>query len=143
LGPSGLGGAVFQRTIEGHTFGGLVDGVRAMIQRTTDGSKKLIPLVPAEREPSRADSDPLDRSGESIIALLEKAARSADDDCRRAMDLAHKLSIQLRAAEDRANQLQAHVEYFQDRAERAENWMARVYKEIEEKFMSQRASKSS
>ena len=77
----------------------------------------------------------------TIIALLE-AAR-ADDDCKRAMDLAHKLSIQLRAAEDRASQLQAHVEYFQDRAVRAENWMARIYKEIEEKFMSQRASKSS
>ena len=117
-------------------------GVRAVIQRTTDGPKKVIPFAPAEKEPQRADSDPVDRSGELIIALLEKAARTADDDCKRAMDLAHKLSIQLRAAEDRANQLQAHVEYFQDRAVRAENWMARIYKEIEEKFMSQRASKS-
>jgi hypothetical protein len=120
-----------------------VGGGRAVFQRKIEGPKKVNPLVPAEREPSGAHSDPLDRSGESVIALLEKAARSADDDCRRAMDLAHKLSMQLRAAEDRANQLQAQVEYFQDRAVRAENWMARVYKEIEERFMSQRASKSS
>lgn len=134
---------MFQSTIEGPKFGDLVGGVRAVIQRTTEGPQKVIPFVPAESEPSRADSDPLDRSGESIIALLEEAARSADDDCRRAMDLAHKLSVQLRAAEDRANQLQAHVKYFQDRAVRAENWMARIYKEIQEKFMSQRASKSS
>ncbi len=85
----------------------------------------------------------MDRSGDAIIALLEKAARTADEDCRRAMDLAHKLSLQLRAAEDRASQLQAHLDYFQDRAERAENWMTRIYKEIEEKFMNQRSAKGS
>ena len=114
-----------------------------MSQRPTDGPKKIIPFAPAEKEAPRTGGDPMDRSGDAIIALLEKAARVADDDCKRAMDLAHKLSLQLRAAEDRANQLQAHLEYSQDRAVRAENWMARIHKEIEEKFMSQKAAKGS
>jgi len=117
--------------------------VKAVNQRTTDGPKKVIPFAPAEKPAPRKDGDPMDRSGDAIIALLEKAARTADEDCRRAMDLAHKLSLQLRAAEDRASQLQAHLDYFQDRAERAENWMTRIYKEIEEKFMNQRSAKGS
>ena len=112
-----------------------------MNQRMTDVPKKVIPFAPAEKEVPRNDVDPVDRSGDAIIALLEKAAQTADDDCKRAMDLAHKLSIQLRATEDRATQLQAHLDYFQDRAMRAENWMARIYKEIEEKLMNQKAAR--
>jgi hypothetical protein len=39
------------------------------------------------------------------------------------MALAHKLSMELRAAEDRTNQLQAEVELWRDRAARAEQWL--------------------
>jgi hypothetical protein len=112
-------------------------------QRPIDVPKKVIPFAPAEKEAPRAPVDPMDRSGDAIISLLERAAHIADDDCKRAMDLAHKLSLQLRAAEDRANQLQSRLEYFQDRAARAENWMARIHKEIEEKFVSQKAARGS
>jgi hypothetical protein len=112
-------------------------GETAVNQRTIDSPKKVIPFAPAEKDASRNDVDPMDRSGDAIIALLEKAARGADEDCKRAMDLAHKLSLQLRAAEDRANQLQAHVNYFQDRAVRAENWMTRIHNEIEKKLINQ------
>ena len=80
----------------------------------------------------------MDKSGQAIIGLLDQAARSAKEDCDRAFELAHKLSIQLREAEDRATQLQTQVEHFQDRALRAENWMLRIYKEIEDKFLAQR-----
>jgi hypothetical protein len=54
------------------------------------------------------------------------------------MDLAHQLSVQLRASEDRASQLQAHIDCLQDRAMRAENWMIRIREEIEQKFMNQK-----
>jgi hypothetical protein len=46
----------------------------------------------------------------------------------------------LRAAEDRAKQLEAEVRHYQDRAFRAEKWLLRVYKEIEDKFFSQNAA---
>ena len=87
----------------------------------------------------RENDDQIDRSGQAIVGLLDQAARSAKEDCDRAFDLAHKLSLQLREAEDRAAQLQAQVDHFQDRALRAESWMVRIYKEIEDKFLSQRA----
>ena len=108
-----------------------------MNQRTFDASKKVIPFAPGEREWPRAD-DQVDKSGQAIITLLDQAARSAKEDCDRAFELAHKLSLQLREAEDRATQLQSQIEHFQERALKAENWMLRIYKEIEEKFLAER-----
>jgi uncharacterized protein YlxW (UPF0749 family) len=108
-----------------------------MNQRTFDASKKVIPFAPTDREWPRGD-DQVDKSGQAIISLLDQAARSAKEDCDRAFELAHKLSLQLREAEDRANALQSQVEQLQERALKAENWMLRIYKEIEERFLAER-----
>jgi hypothetical protein len=109
-----------------------------MNQRTFEGSKKVIPFAQGgEREWPRTD-DQVDKSGQAIISLLDQAARTAKEDCDRAFELAHKLSLQLREAEDRATALQSQIEHFQERALKAENWMLRIYKEIEERFLSER-----
>jgi hypothetical protein len=108
-----------------------------MNQRNFEGPKKVIPFSPGDKDWPRGD-DQIERSGQAIVGLLDQAARSAKEDCDRAFDLAHKLSLQLREAEDRAQQLQAQVEHFQDRALRAESWMVRIFKEIEEKFLAQK-----
>jgi hypothetical protein len=50
------------------------------------------------------------------------------------MDVAHKLSLQLRAAEEKIKELEADIRHYHDRAQRAEKWLARIYKDIEEKF---------
>jgi predicted nucleic acid-binding Zn-ribbon protein len=55
-----------------------------------------------------------------------------------ALQTAQNLSDQLRAAEDRVAQLEAEVSAYQERAERAEQWLHRVYTEIEDRFLSQR-----
>ena len=47
--------------------------------------------------------------------------------------MAQKLSHQLRAAEDRIAELEAEVAAHQDRADRAEQWLHKVYTEIEER----------
>ena len=52
-----------------------------------------------------------------------------------ALDMAQKLSHQLRAAEQRITDLQAEVERHRDRAERAEQWLHKVYSEIEDRFI--------
>jgi hypothetical protein len=52
----------------------------------------------------------------------------------------HKLSMQLRAAEDRINQLEAEVELLRDRAVRAERWLQIIQKEIEEKLIAPRSA---
>jgi hypothetical protein len=116
-----------------------VVGSVVMNQRTLEGPKKVIPFAPSDREWPRGD-DQVDKSGQAIIGLLDQAVRTAKEDCDRAFELAHKLSIQLREAEDRANQLQSQVEQLQDRALKAENWMLRIYKEIEDRFLGERGN---
>ena len=79
-----------------------------------------------------------DDAGRGIVALLHKAADMAKEDCARAMDLAHKLSFQLRDAEERARELEAQATYFRERAVRAEDWLLRIHNEVEQTFFSER-----
>ena len=44
---------------------------------------------------------------------------------------------QLRAAEDRIAELEADVGMYQEKADRAEQWLHRVYTEIEDRFLRQ------
>ena len=51
------------------------------------------------------------------------------------MDMAQKLSHQLRAAEERIAELEAEVAAHEERADRAEQWLHKVYTGIEERFL--------
>jgi hypothetical protein len=77
---------------------------------------------------------PTDNAGDSIVAMLHKAADMAKEDCARAMDLAHKLSFQLRDAEERARELEAQASHFRERAARAEDWLLRIQNEVQHTF---------
>jgi chromosome segregation ATPase len=86
----------------------------------------------------RSDVTPLDDAGQAIVAQIRTAADLANQDCDRAMSLAHKLSMELRAAEDRTHQLRAEVELWRNRATRAEEWLRTIQKEIEDKLIVRR-----
>jgi hypothetical protein len=75
-----------------------------------------------------------DDAGRGIVALVQKAADLAKADCNRAMDLAHRLSSEVRAAEERAREFEAQANYFRDRAAHAEEWLVRIRLEIQETF---------
>lgn len=81
----------------------------------------------------------LKRPDKPSIAQIQKAAALSNENCDRAMALAHKLAIQLRTAGDRINQLEAEVALFRDRAARAEGWLQTIHKEIEERLIAPRA----
>jgi hypothetical protein len=68
------------------------------------------------------DGDPLDRAGQSILRLLQKAGDATDQDKRRAQ----RLSQELRAAQDRIAQLEDDLIAYRDRAERAELWLDKI-----------------
>jgi len=106
-----------------------------MSQYAPERPKNIVPFAPGQKD--QLDESDVDRSGHAIVALLQEAAQVASANCDRAMDVAHKLSGQLRASEDRAKQLEAELRHYQDRAFRAEKWLLRVYKEIEDKFFNQ------
>jgi hypothetical protein len=105
----------------------------AMEQRAIDTLGEVRKFAP-KRPPK--DSDSMDESGQAVLAMLQKAADLSNDNCDRAMAMAHKLSIQLRAAEDQISQLQAENARVQDRAVRAETWLQVIHKEIEEKLLA-------
>jgi hypothetical protein len=89
-----------------------------------------------------------DDAGHSVIAMLQKTADMAKSDCDRAMDLAHRLSFEVRtveerareleaeakAADDRARAFEAEANHFRDRAARAEEWLVRIHSEVEQTF---------
>ena len=78
--------------------------------------------------------------GQAIVTKIQRAADLSNENCDRALALAHKLSMQLRAAEDQINQLEAEVELFRDRAARAERWLQTIQNEIEEKLIAPRSA---
>jgi hypothetical protein len=98
---------------------------------------EVIPFARAERTSTSNDTDQLDKAGQTILQMLHRAAGVAEENSRHALETAQKLSHQLRAAEDRIAELEAEVAAYQERAQRAEQWLHRVYTEIEERFLRQ------
>ena len=110
-------------------------------QSTSNKSNSVIPLAPRAKT-AVSDVDQLDKAGQTILSLLHKAAGVAEENSRYALDMAQKLSHQLRAAEDRVAELEAEVELYRDKADRAEQWLHKVYTEIEERFIKRPQEKS-
>jgi hypothetical protein len=110
----------------------------AMAENGAETPEQVLKLVPKERPRSYAPL--VEEAGEAIIARIQKAADLSNENCDRAMKLAHKLSMELRAAEDRINQLEAEVELFRHRTVRAEYWPQTIQKEIEEKLITPRSA---
>src|SRR6516162_9427482 len=108
-----------------------------MSVHASDRPATVVPFAPAAKgQPD--GSIVADDSGRTIVPLLQKAAELAKEDCARAMDLAHKLSFQLRAAEERARELEAEAAHFRDRATRAEEWLLRIQNEVERTFFQKK-----
>jgi hypothetical protein len=98
-------------------------------------SESVIPFAPAARADGSKEADQLDSAGQTILRLLHKAAGVAEANSQHALDIAQKLSHQLRAAEDRIAELDGEVRMYQERAERAEQWLHKIYIEVEERFI--------
>jgi uncharacterized protein YlxW (UPF0749 family) len=109
-----------------------------MNENDADTPEQVLKFVPKEQPRSYAPL--VEEAGEAIIAKIQKAADLSNENCDRAMKLAHKLSMQLRAAEERINQLEAEIELFRNRAARAEGWLQTIQKEIEEKLIAPRSA---
>jgi hypothetical protein len=110
----------------------------AMNENDADTPEQVLKFVPKEQPRSYAPL--VEETGEAIIAKIQKAADLSNENCDRAMKLAHKLSMQLRAAEERINQLEAEIELFRNRAARAEGWLQTIQKEIEERLIAPRSA---
>jgi hypothetical protein len=100
-------------------------------------SESVIPFAPAAKNAAPGGADQLDKAGQTILGLLHKAAGVAEANSYHALEMAQKLSHQLRAAENRIAELEAEVGIYQDKDDRTEWWLHKVYTEIEDRFLRQ------
>jgi hypothetical protein len=107
-----------------------------MSGRVSEMSETIVPFAPPARHAVPDGGDPLDSAGQTILGLLHRAAGMAEENSQHALGVAHKLSLQLRAAEDRIKDLEADVRHYQDRADRAEKWLHQISLEIEQTFFA-------
>lgn len=109
--------------------------MRAQPNSANAESDTVVPFAPAFENAGSDRTDQLDRAGHTILQMLHNAANLAEANSQHALDMAQKLSHQLRAAEARIAELEAEGQTYQERAERAEQWLHRVYTEIEDRFL--------
>jgi TfoX/Sxy family transcriptional regulator of competence genes len=98
-------------------------------------SPAVIPFARSAQDGRDENNAQLDKAGQRILQLLNKAADVAEQNSRQAIDTTQRLSHQLRAAENRIAELEAEVEEYRQQAERAEQWLHKVYTEIEDRFL--------
>jgi hypothetical protein len=82
-------------------------------------------------------SNQLDSAGQAKLNLLHRAGGAAEANSRKALETAQNLSSQLRAAEDRIVELEAKVQYYRGKSERAEEWLSQISTEIEDRLINQ------
>jgi hypothetical protein len=104
---------------------------------------EVVPFTRCRNSAVSEASDQLDKAGQTILQLVSRAAGIADENSRHALDMAQKLSDQLRAAEDRVAELEVELTASRERCDRAEQWLHRIYGEIEERFHRQNDSRRS
>ena len=125
-------------------YQGQIELGAAMTDQETDTPGAVIPYAP-ETQNGSPEADLLDRAGNAILGLVNRAAGTAAADLKEAREAAEKLADQLhatrdqlQAAHDQVNALKVEVRHYQDRANRAEKWLQQISSEIEQKFLGGR-----
>jgi hypothetical protein len=104
-----------------------------MSNRSLVAADTVVPLAPKTNVKPEA-GDPLDRAAQAVLGLVHRTANDAKAKNQQTLAVAHQLTAQLRAAEDRIRELEANVRHHQERADRAERWLYHISVEIEEQF---------
>ena len=81
------------------------------------------------------NTDKLDAAGHSILRLIGKAVGITEEYTQDVVKAAEKVAHELHAARDRIAELEEELLAHRDRADRAEQWLDKIYKEIDEKFV--------
>jgi hypothetical protein len=119
------------------------EAIRKFAPKQREPQREAAPEPPV-REPQREapprareqrHEDPTDAAGQALLAMLQQAARVADENRENALSVADRLAAELRAVEDRMLQLEAAVAHYKNRAEHAEHWLQQIQREIEQKLI--------
>jgi len=100
-------------------------------------------VIPFAANMKNVPVNELDKVGQTILQLLHRAAGVAENSSRHALETAQKLSHELHIAKGRIAELEVEAETHRERAERAEQWLHKVYVEIENRFLRQNEERRS
>ena len=106
--------------------------------RVQAGEKPASVIAFASKNPAADATMAADDAGHHIVGLLQKASDMAKAECQRALDLAHRVSSELRDAEERARKFEAETHHFRDRAARTEEWLVRIERELRQTFFQKK-----
>ena len=95
------------------------------------------PISRGHNSAASDDGGQLDSAGQALLKLLHKAAGTVEANSRHALETAQKLSHQLRAAEDRIAQLEAELQLYREKTERADEWLRKISEEIEDRVINE------
>jgi predicted nucleic acid-binding Zn-ribbon protein len=95
--------------------------------------KTVVAFAPKSNAKSSA-ADELDMAGHAILDAVRQAVGASEAKYQQAVKRSHQLSAELRSAQERLKELEAHVLHHASRAERAEKWLYQISVEIEQKF---------
>ena len=102
-----------------------------------DYSQSVSTISRGENGTASKDADQLDSAGQAILKLLHKAAGAAEANSRQALETAQQLSSQLRAAAERIAELEAEIQHYREKSERAEEWLRKISMEIEDRLVNE------
>src|SRR4029079_15675787 len=87
--------------------------------------KSVVPFAPKLDGRSTAGDD-LDKAGHAILNSVRQAVGASAAKYQQAVQRSHQRSSELRSAEERVKELEAHVRHHASRAERAEKWLYQI-----------------
>jgi hypothetical protein len=79
--------------------------------------------------------------GQSILSLLRTASDRLEGETQQSLSSAHQLSQELHAAKDRIERLEAEVQLYREKAERAQSWLEKIASEVEDRLLKQSEGK--
>lgn len=104
-----------------------------MNERRGETPEQVLKFAP--KRATQSKTDPTDDSGNALLAMLHEAAKLSQENRDSILGIAHRLSVELRAAEDRIKELETDIELNRERAVRAEKWLERIHSELEAKLI--------
>jgi hypothetical protein len=104
-----------------------------MNQRRGETPEQVRKFAPKRKPQNNASAT--DDAGNALLAMLHEAAKLSHENRDSILAVAHRLSVELRAAEDRVKELETDVAHNRERALRAEKWLERIESEIEAKLI--------
>ena len=106
-------------------------------------AKKIVTLTSGN---TQNEATAADKIGGGIMTMLKRTAQAARETADRAVRASQKATEQLEQSQERVRRLEIDLKHFQERAQRAENWLVRIRKEVEEdfdRFQAEQASAAS